>query len=181
MQRPPAFSAIRVDGERAYDLARAGETVELAPRPVVIESLRLLSHGDTSSDFEMACEKGTYVRSLARDLAEALGTHGHVSMLRRTTVGSFTEASSVTLDALESADDRDALLRPIATGLAGLPEIRLDPSQAATLRNGNPVMLTGAAAPVALPAAWASHKGQPVALGFVEQGHFKPRRVIASR
>src|SRR5690606_29931149 len=78
LQRPPAFSAIKVDGERAYDLARAGETVVLQPRPVTIDALRLVAHAGDTSELEMACEKGTYVRALARDLAEALGTHGHV-------------------------------------------------------------------------------------------------------
>jgi tRNA pseudouridine55 synthase len=84
MQRPPAFSAIKVDGERAYDLARSGQAVELAARPVTIDELTLVSHSPERSRFDMACEKGTYVRSLARDLAEALGTRGHVTMLRRT-------------------------------------------------------------------------------------------------
>jgi tRNA pseudouridine55 synthase len=179
MQRPPAFSAIKVDGERAYDLARAGETVELEPRPVVVESLEMLRHGDETSEFEMACEKGTYVRALARDLAEALGTRGHVAMLRRTAVGPFAESAAVTLATLEAGAERDAHLRPVADGLAGIPELRLDAGQAAMIRNGNPVMLTGAAAPVELPVAWASHRGRPIALGVLEQGHFRPRRVIA--
>jgi tRNA pseudouridine55 synthase len=178
MQTPPAFSAIKIGGERAYDIARAGGDVALAPRPVVVEKLTLLRHGEETSEFEMACEKGTYVRALARDLAQALGTRGHVAALRRTAVGDFTEARAVTSETLEATADRDALLLPVAAGLTRLPEVRLSPEQAAALRNGNPVLLTGAGAPVALPAAWASARGEPVALGIVEKGHFKPRRVL---
>lgn len=179
MQRPPAFSAIKVGGERAYDLARAGETVELDARPVTIDALTLLTHEGETSTFEMACEKGTYVRALARDLAEAVGTHGHVATLRRTAVGDFTEARAVTLEELEKATDRDALLLPVAAGLGALPEVRLAPDQAALLRHGNPVLLTGADAPIRLGAAWASCRGAAVALGRVEGGRFHPTRVLA--
>ena len=178
LQRPPAFSALKIDGERAYDIARAGGTVELPPREVTISALRLIEHGPEESVFEMDCEKGTYVRALARDLAEALGTRGHVSDLRRTAVGPFDEARAVTLEALEGADDRDALLLGVEAGLAGLPEIRLAPAQAAQLRHGNRVLLTGAGALVAADGAWASCRGEAIAIGAVEQGHFVPRRVI---
>src|SRR5690606_7039917 len=95
MQTPPIFSAIKVDGERAYDLARAGEAVTLAARPVVIEQLELVAHGPQESQFEMQCEKGTYVRAVARDLARELGTRGHVIALRRTQVGPFSERDAV--------------------------------------------------------------------------------------
>ncbi len=178
LQVPPAFSAIRVGGERAYDIARAGGEVELAPRPVTIDSLSLLHHDGDVSGFEMTCEKGTYVRALARDLAAALGSRGHVAALRRVAVGPFGESHAVTLESLERTADRDALLLPVAAGLAGLPEVRIEPKQAASLRQGNPVLLTGAAAPVALEQAWASCGGAAVAVGKVERGHFKPRRVI---
>lgn len=179
MQTPPAFSAIKVDGERAYDLARAGETVELAARPVYIESLQLLEHTTEISRLEMTCEKGTYVRALARDLARQLGTRGHVVELRRAAVGPLTEARAITLAALEAAADRDALLLPVAAGLSLLPEIRLTPDQVSAVRHGNPVLLTGAGAPVALDDAWASSAGVAVALGRVEHGMFKPQRVLA--
>ena len=178
MQRPPAFSAIKIGGERAYDLARAGAAVELEPRPVTIGALSLLSHNAEASEFEMACEKGTYVRALARDLAGALGTCGHVTALRRTAVGRFDEASATTLEALEAAADRDAVLLPVAAGLADLPEVRLTPDQAGAIRHGNAVLLVGAGAPVHLDGAWASCRGDAVALGTVEKGHFKPHRVF---
>ena len=178
LQRPPIFSAIKVDGERAYDLARAGETVELEPRPVTIGELTLVSHAPERSRFDMACEKGTYVRSLARDLAEALGTRGHVTLLRRTAVGGFDLAAALTLDRIESAADRDSLLRPAAIALAHLPELRMAPEEAALIRNGGAVLLRGTGAPIALTAAWASLNGEAVAIGSVEAGHFKPARVL---
>jgi len=180
MQAPPAFSAIKVDGERAYDLARAGETVVLEARPVTIRALRLLRHGAETSAFEMECEKGTYVRSLSRDLARSLGTCGHVSALRRTAVGAFDEARSVSLETLEAAEDRDAMLVGVATALSGLPEIRLSPEQAVALRHGNPVLLTGAGAPITLDSAWASCRGEALALGTVASGRFIPHRVLVS-
>lgn len=180
MQAPPAFSAIKVAGERAYDLARAGETVVLEPRPVVIERFVLAAHDGDSSTFEVACQKGTYVRALARDLGLALGTRGHVVKLRRAAVGSFTDARAVSLAALEATapEDRDSLLLPVASALAELPEVRLAPHQAAVIRNGNPVLLTGAGAPVELDEAWASCRGEAVAIGYVAQGQFRPSRVI---
>ena len=180
MQRPPIFSAIKIAGERAYDLARAGEAVVLEPRPVTIDALTLVAHSPERSRFEMACEKGTYVRSLARDLAEALGTCGHVSMLRRTAVGGFTLDTATTIEAIESAADRDTLLRPASIALAHLPELRISPADAALIRNGGAVLLRGAGAPIALPTAWASVNGEAVAIGTVEAGHFKPARVLRS-
>ena len=176
MQTPPAFSAIKIDGERAYDLARAGETVVLEPRPVFIETLTLLAHDGERSELEMTCEKGTYVRALARDLARALGSRGHVAALHRAQVGPFSDAIAVSIDDVER--NGDAAVIPIATGLAGLPEVRLSAQQAQVLRHGNPVLLTGAAAPVRLDSAWASEAGSPVALGYVEAGHFHPQRVL---
>ncbi|MBN9315921.1 MAG: tRNA pseudouridine(55) synthase TruB [Devosia sp.] len=179
LQTPPAFSAIKIDGERAYDLARAGETVVLEPRPVFIEALRLVAHDGATSALEMTCEKGTYVRALARDLAHHLGSCAHVVKLHRAMVGPFGEAQAVTLAELEAAADRDSLLQPVTAGLLLLPEVRLTPDQASAVRNGNPVLLTGPRGPVALEAAWASCAGAAVALGCVEMGRFKPHRVIA--
>ena len=181
MQRPPAFSAIKVDGERAYDLARAGETVELAARPIEIDAIRVVSHGAEESVLEVTCGKGTYVRSLARDLAEALGTVGHVTKLHRAAVGPFTDADAITLDQLEAAETieaRDALMKPVSAGLADIDEIRLDAGQANAVGHGNPVLLTGAGAPVALDECWVSFKGKVLATGHVEFGQFKPGRVF---
>ncbi len=152
----------------------------MPPREVEIDALDILSHGPERSRLSVTCSKGTYVRALARDIAEALGTKGHVGALHRAQVGSFTDADAVMLDTIEAADEagRDALLLPVAAGLSDLPEVRLDARQAATIRLGNPVLLTGRDAPVALDEAWASLKGEAVALGYVEGGQFKPRRVI---
>ncbi len=180
MQKPPVFSAIKIKGERAYDLARAGEAVDLPEREVEIDSFTLLSHGTKISEFEAVCAKGTYVRALARDLAEALGTRGHVARLHRAAVGVFTDAEAVDLAALEAAepDARTRFLLPVAAGLADVPEIRVDMRQASLVRLGNPVLLTGAGAPVSMDECWASLKGEAVAVGYVEQGQFKPKRVI---
>ena len=129
---------------------------------------------------EVTCGKGTYVRSLARDIAELLGTRGHVGMLHRAAVGPFTDADAVTLEQLEGGaeGERDALLKPLASAFAELPEIRLDPVQAAGVRHGNPVLLTGAGAPVSVDECWASFRGEAVATGWVESGQFRPRRVF---
>ncbi|MDV3252530.1 tRNA pseudouridine(55) synthase TruB [Devosia sp. BK] len=181
MQRPPIYSALKIDGERAYDLARAGETVELAPRPIEIDALELISHGPEESVLEVTCGKGTYVRAIARDLAEALGTRGHVGSLHRAAVGPFSDEDAVTieeLEALEAGDARDALLAPVSAGLADLPEIRLDAGQAGAVGNGNAILLTGAAAPAQLDECWVSFKGKVLATGSVELGQFKPRRVF---
>jgi len=179
-QIPPVFSAIMIHGQRAYDLARAGEKVDMSPRQVRIDSFGLLSHGADVSQFEVTCAKGTYVRALARDLAGALGTRGHVSALHRAAVGPFGDADAVDLATFEAAagQARLEMLRPVAAGLAGLAELPLDTRQAAAIRLGNPVLLTGADAPVALKACWASCKGEAVAIGVVDKGRFKPSRVI---
>lgn len=181
MQRPPIFSALKIDGERAYDLARAGETVELAPRPIDVDAIELIEHNSESSVLEVTCGKGTYVRSLARDIAEALGTRGHVGRLHRAAVGPFSDADAITIEQLEAAEEgpaRDALMAPVAAGLVDLPEIRLDPTQASAVGHGNPVLLTGAGAPAQLDECWASFRGKVVATGHVEFGQFKPRRVF---
>jgi tRNA pseudouridine55 synthase len=181
-QVPPAFSAIKVDGERAYDLARAGEAVELEPREIEIKRLTLIEHGTDTSRFEVACGKGTYIRALARDIAEALGSKGHVAALHRAAVGPFTDADAVKLADIENLDlaERDRLLLPIAAGLTGIAEIRLDPAQAVTVRHGNPVLLTGAGVPAFIDEAWASCRGEAVAVGTVEAGQFHPRRVFVA-
>lgn len=179
-QRPPIFSALKVDGERAYDLARAGEVVELQPRQIDVDAIELIEHGSEQSVLEVTCGKGTYVRSLARDIAETLGTRGHVSMLHRAAVGPFHDEDALSIDQLEalSIEDRDALLKPVASGFSDLPEIRLDPQQATAVRHGNAVLLTGAGSPVSLEECWVSFKGEVLATGWVEFGQFKCRRVF---
>jgi tRNA pseudouridine55 synthase len=152
-QRPPAFSAIKVEGERAYDLARAGEAVELAVRRVFVHSLELLSMPDRDhAVFRAVCGKGVYVRSLVRDLALALGTVGHVSVLRREAVGPFTLSEAVPLAKLEEmshipdpsgasgpAVSLLALLRPIETALDDIPALALTGREADRLKQGRPV------------------------------------------
>ncbi len=179
-QVPPAYSAIKIDGARAYDRARAGEQLEMPPREVTIDRFDLIEQGAAQSTFEIDCEKGTYVRALARDLAEALGTRGHVGKLHRAAVGPFTDEDAIDIADVEAlaAEARDDLLMPVSAGLTGLAEITLDERQTSAVRHGNPALLTGAGAPIALDECWASHRGQAVAIGFVEKGQFNPTRVI---
>ena len=150
-QMPPVFSALKVDGRRAYDLARAGETVELKPRKVLIERLEFLGRPDRDhADFVVGCGKGTYIRSLGRDLAVALGTVGHLSMLRRTVAGPFREAAAISLPKLEALGHIPALfgaLAPVATALDDIPALAVTEAQADRLRQGQPVLLTRDAPP----------------------------------
>ena len=144
-QVPPAFSAVKVDGERAYDLARAGETVELKARPVVIHSARIADAADADHvTLEIECGKGTYVRALVRDIADALGACGHVSDLRRTRVGSFTEQTAVTLELLEDlghkARQSEALL-PVETALDDIPALAVTDEDAFRLKQGRSIVL----------------------------------------
>jgi tRNA pseudouridine55 synthase len=144
-QVPPAYSAIKVDGERAYDLARAGEAVELAARKVVIFDARVADAPDADHvTLEIACGKGTYVRALVRDLAESLGACGHVSELRRTRVGRFTEQSAVTLEMLEElgyeARQSEALL-PVETALDDIPVLAVTDEDAFRLKQGRSIVL----------------------------------------
>ena len=145
-QMPPAFSALKVDGRRAYDLARAGEAVDLKPRPVTIERLTLVGRPDPDhADFVVACGKGTYIRSLGRDLARSLGTVGHLSALRRTAAGPFREAAAISLSKLEALGHIPALLgvlAPVETALDDIPALALTEAQADRLRQGQPVLLT---------------------------------------
>ena len=144
-QVPPAYSAIKVDGERAYDLARAGEAVELKARPVSIHGLRISALPDADHvELTMDCGKGTYVRALVRDLAEALGACGHVSALRRTRVGPFTEETAVGLDSLDDlghkARQLEALL-PVETALDDIPALAVTDEDAFKLKQGRPIVL----------------------------------------
>ncbi len=185
MQVPPAYSAIKIDGARAYDLARDGETVVLEPRPVVIESLSLVDMpDDATSVFEARCGKGTYVRAIARDIGRLLGCYGHVIALRRTEVGPFDEARAVTMEALLAAAQADnpseimKLLLPVESALADLPELLVSQNDAATLARGQTVLIRGRDAPVLTGPAYATSKGRLIALGELAKGALHPTRVF---
>ena len=141
VQTPPAYSALKVDGERAYKLARAGETVVLAERQLTIFALDLLAARADAADFAVTCSKGTYVRSLARDIALALGTVGHVAALRRTRAGPFMLDTAISLDklaALLQAGDEQVIL-PLTAGLDDIPALPVTPEDAALLKQGRPL------------------------------------------
>jgi tRNA pseudouridine55 synthase len=185
MQRPPSFSAIKIGGERAYDLAREGELVELAERPVTIARLAVVDMPDADHTvIEAECGKGTYVRSLARDLAHRLGTRGHVSALRRLSVGPFDEAVMIPLEALITAREEgpasglDRLLMPIGIALGALPEVVIPRNDLPRLLRGQPVLLRGADVPAAADPVHATYGGRSVAIGAIERGEFHPRRVF---
>jgi tRNA pseudouridine55 synthase len=193
-QVPPAYSAIRVDGERAYDLAREGEEVLLEARDVEIYEARLLAVPDPDhAEFEILCGKGTYVRSWARDIALKLGTLGHVSQLRRTRVGGFTEDLAIGLEKLRSFMHIPAAfehLRPISTALDGIPALAVSGPDAVRLRSGNPVMIrANQFAQITKDISEGEElQGQtvfirtaddePVALAEVAQGELRPFRVF---
>ena len=181
MQVPPQFSAVKLDGERAYARARAGEEMELAARPLFVESLESVERTDVGTVvLEMVCGKGGYVRSVARALGQALGCHGHVRWLRRLWSGPFEEADAVTLDRIEAlarTDEIDALLLPVEAGLTDLPELKATPEGAARLRNGNPGMVIASDVDYG-EEAWASYQGKPVAVGVYKAGELHPSRVF---
>lgn len=205
MQTPPQFSAIKIAGERAYDLARDGETVDIPPREVEIGRLDLVEHATDHTIFEVECGKGTYVRSLARDMGRDLGCYGHIAELRRIEVEPFTQDDFVTIAELEAArfgeqgdedpDTADAaseapdlpvdftaidtLLVDTAAALDCLPQIAISDDAATKIRLGNPVIIRGRDAPVEAEEACATARGKLVAIGAIEQGMFKPKRVFA--
>ncbi|MGL4495268.1 MAG: tRNA pseudouridine(55) synthase TruB, partial [Beijerinckiaceae bacterium] len=183
-QTPPKYSAIKIAGERAYDLARDGEDVQLQPREVVIDTLSLVEHGPDATVFEMQCGKGAYVRAIARDLGRALGCYGHVTALRRTRVGPFDEATfspvaSLMIDG--GAPDEAAIaqaLRPAEIALSQIPRIDVQRGDAGRLMRGQGVLWRGQhplaeGEPVAIFAA-----GDLIAIGDVEKGELRPRRVF---
>ena len=185
MQRPPAYSAIKLAGERAYDKAREGEEVDIPERPVVVYDLRLVEIPDADhAVFEAECGKGTYVRAIARDMGRQLGCLGHVSALRRLAVGPFGESMMVKLEDLEARAETDGpasldvFLVPISQVLGDLPEVPLSPPEAARLRRGQSVLMRGRDALSALPMVHATLAGESVAIGAIEQGAFHPKRVF---
>ena len=167
-------------------MARAGETVEMAERPVTIEKLALVSCPDVDhAMFEVTCGKGTYVRSLARDMGRKLGCLGHVSMLRRIAVGPFVEADMIPLDKLEEMSHKplgnsaeNGALRPLETVLDGIPALAVREAEAQRLRQGQPVLLRGASAPIAQDAVLVMSGRQPVGICTIEQGSLKPKRLF---
>jgi tRNA pseudouridine55 synthase len=205
LQTPPQFSAIKIAGERAYDLARDGETVDIPPREVEIDRLDLVGiTQEGHSVFEVECGKGTYVRSLARDMGRDLGCYGHIAGLRRIEFEPFTAEDLVTIDELEAAAparaakgeridggvpligdtraryaDLDALLVDTSAALECLPQVALTDDAAARIRLGNPVIIRGRDAPVEADEACATARGKLVAIGAIEAGMFKPKRVFA--
>jgi tRNA pseudouridine55 synthase len=185
MQVPPQFSAIKVDGKRAYDMARDGETVALEPRPVTIDTLRIEAMPDHDTTVLVAeCGRGTYVRSIARDMGRLLGCRGHVVELRRTRVAGFEEANSVTVDALfaaaEAEDPRAILahLQPTEAALDSIIGVPVTSDDAARLNRGQSVLIRGRDAPIMAGEAYAMCKGHLVALGMIEKGEFHPTRVF---
>ena len=179
LQRPPAFSAIKIAGERAYDLARDGEIVEIEPRPVTIHSLELVATTEDSATLEAQCGKGTYVRAIARDLGRMLGCYGHVTALRRTRVGPFTEDDLVTLAQLEESPEAAAEnMLSVEVGLSDLPCVVIDRNAAARLRRGQSILLRGRDAPAEGETVYAACEGLPVAFGAVTAGEMVPSRVF---
>ena len=178
-QVPPQVSAVKVDGARAYARARAGETLELAARPLHVARLELVDADADGAELEMVCGKGGYVRAIARDLGRALGCLGHAAWLRRTWSGPFRAEDGVTLAEVERlARDPalDARLLPLETALAALPRLPCAAAAAARLANGNPGDVEAGAEEDA--EAWAAHEGRAVAIGRYRAGQLHPSRVF---
>ncbi|MEZ2130119.1 MULTISPECIES: tRNA pseudouridine(55) synthase TruB [unclassified Sinorhizobium] len=188
-QVPPQYSAIKIAGERAYDLARDGEAVEIPSREVEIFRLTLLACPDANTaHFEVECGKGTYVRALARDFGRELGCCGHISGLRRTFVAPFAEEMMVPLGKLleigeiDNMEERlaalDALLIDTSQALSALPHLVITDDQAHRLKMGNPILVRGREALVAEREAYATARGKLIAIGEIGQGEFRPKRVF---
>jgi tRNA pseudouridine55 synthase len=186
-QVPPRFSAVKVAGERAYDLARDGENVALAPRAVEIHRLELVAMPDPDHAVLAAeCGKGTYVRALARDMGRALNCLGHVAALRRTAVGPFAEDVASSFETVQRIGQAGAgneavelpSLLPVEAGLAALPALKVSPADAGRLARGQPVLLRGRDAPIMGGWVSVSAQGALVALAEVEKGELRPRRIF---
>jgi tRNA pseudouridine55 synthase len=185
MQRPPAYSALKIAGERAYDLARSGQEVALEERPVSIWRLDLVATPDRDhAVFEAECGKGTYVRAVARDLGRRLGCLGHVVALRRLVVGPFDATHMIPLETLIAAREAgdaaslDRFLVPLGMALGELPEIAVNPSDAARIGRGQSILIRGRDAPAAVPVARATFGGDSIAIGEISEGAFHPKRVF---
>ena len=186
LQVPPQFSALKVDGARAYDLAREGQDVDLEAREVEIDALRLIDCPDRDhAVFEVECGKGTYVRALARDIGRRLACLGHVSALRRVAVGPFDESDMISLEKLQDLRHKgagpeglDEVLCSVETALDDIPALAIDGSQAARLRQGQSVILRGRDAPIAEDPVLVTWRGKPVAIARIEGGILKSNRVF---
>ena len=184
-QVPPQFSAIKVDGQRAYDLARDGETPELKARTVIIDDLRLVACPDADTVvLEAECGKGTYVRAIARDLGRELGCRGHVVELRRVRVGPFTDEMALSGEELSRALEEggtealEPFVHPVEASLGELAELELSPADAANLARGQTVLMRGRDAPVFSGPFFATSRGKLVALGEADRGQLRPTRVF---
>ena len=184
-QIPPKYSAIKIDGQRAYDLVRGGEEIEMKARPVIVHHLELADCDEETATFDVRCGKGTYVRSLARDIADALGTCGYVIFLRRTRVGTFAESTSFSLDAMDNLCHRGRVLEalgPIDAVLDDIPVLALTRTQAIDLKHGRAIALSDPL--LSKPETDASltvlakEDGQAVALCDVKGEQVLPRRVF---
>jgi tRNA pseudouridine55 synthase len=180
-QVPPQFSAVKIDGQRAYKLARDGEDLELAARPLWVDELIMTDRPDADHvTLEMTCGKGGYVRSIARDLGEALGCFGHVRELRRIWSGPFDATDGISLEQineLAKQPDLDTYLRPLEEGLQDLPQVSATPEGAVRMRNGNPGMVMASDVEYG-DECWASLDGKAVAVGRYKAGELHPSRVF---
>jgi tRNA pseudouridine55 synthase len=180
-QVPPQFSAVKIDGERAYKRARDGETMEIAARPLFVESLILTDVPDPDHvTLEMVCGKGGYVRSIARDLGEVLGCHAHVRQLRRIWSGPFEAEDGLSMDRIEALAQTPGLdehILPLEVALADLPEVTATAEGAQRLRNGNPGMVIARDVEYG-EECWASSEGKAVAIGRYKSGELHPSRVL---
>tara|TARA_B110000093_G_scaffold23289_1_gene21875 strand:- start:3039 stop:3944 length:906 start_codon:yes stop_codon:yes gene_type:complete len=181
MQVPPQFSAVKIDGQRAYKLARDGESLELAARPLWVDELIMTDRPDADHvTLEMTCGKGGYVRSIARDLGEALGCFGHVRELRRIWSGPFDAADGISLEQineLAKQPELDTYLRPLEEGLQDLPQVSATPEGAVRMSNGNPGMVMASDVEYG-DECWASLDGKAVAVGRYKAGELHPSRVF---
>jgi tRNA pseudouridine55 synthase len=181
MQVPPRFSAVKIDGERAYKRARDGEEFEVAARPLWVEELLLVDRpDDDTAVLDMVCGKGGYVRAIARDLGEALGCFGHVVTLRRLWSGPFDAEDGVSLETIEAlarTGDLDTYIRPLEEGLSDLPMVTATPEGAARLRNGNPGMVIASDVDYG-EECWAAFNGRALAVGHYKAGELHPVRVF---
>ncbi len=189
MQVPPIFSAIKVAGERAYDMAREGRAPVLEPRPARVDRFELIDRPDADhAVFEVASGKGVYMRSLARDLAKACGSLGHIAVLRRLRVGPFLEANAIPLDKLRAPEDTAPaspnLLLPVETALADIPALALTPVEVTALRQGQAISLVALMGRIPGTAdpdgglVRATAEGRVIGLCRLEDGMMKPERIL---